>query len=115
MLIELICRRTWTTCRKAVALLKENKIDYRYREYTKEPLDIKEIKELLKKLDVKPKEIFIKNGKMNRKLGLSGEEPDAVLIRAIAQHPTLLKRPIGVSGDKAVLARPIEKLLELAD
>ncbi len=96
-------------------MLKENKIDYRYREYTKEPLDIKEIKELLKKLDVKPKEIFIKNGKTNRELGLSGEEPDAVLIRAIAQHPTLLKRPIGVSGNKAVLARPIEKLLELAD
>ena len=95
--------------------MKENKIDYRYREYTKEPLDIKEIKELLRKLNVKPKEIFIKNDKMNRELGLSGEEPDSVLISAISQHPTLLQRPIGVSGDKAVLARPIEKLLELVD
>ncbi len=95
--------------------MKKNKIDYRYREYTKEPLDIKEIKELLRKLNVKPKEIFIKNGKMNRELGLSGEEPDSVLISAISQHPTLLQRPIGVSGDKAVLARPIEKLLGLVD
>ena len=60
-----------------------------------------------------PKEILIKKGKMNRELGLSGEEPDTVLIRAIAHHPTLLKRPIGVLGNKAVLARPIEKLLEL--
>ncbi|MDH3744338.1 MAG: arsenate reductase (glutaredoxin), partial [Acidobacteriota bacterium] len=48
-----------------------------------------------------------------RELGLTGEEPDADLIRDMAAHPTLLERPIGVLGDRAVVGRPPEKLLEL--
>ena len=45
--------------------------------------------------------------------GLTGDEPDGRLIKLMAQHPTLLQRPIGVRGRKAVVGRPPEKLLEL--
>jgi len=47
-----------------------------------------------------------------REAGLSGDETEKALIAAMADHPTLLQRPIGVKGARAVLGRPPEKLLE---
>jgi len=35
------------------------------------------------------------------------------LIELMARHPTLLQRPIGVAGKKAVVGRPVEQLLTL--
>jgi arsenate reductase len=49
----------------------------------------------------------------NRELKLKGEEDPRVLIAAMAEHPTLLQRPIGVLGGRAVLGRPPENLLTL--
>jgi arsenate reductase (glutaredoxin) len=45
-------------------------------------------------------------------LGLADREAD-VLLRAITEHPILLERPIFVMGERAVVARPPERLLEL--
>lgn len=45
--------------------------------------------------------------------GLSDETPDAALIKAMVEHPNLLQRPIVEVGDRAVLARPAEKALEI--
>jgi arsenate reductase len=45
-------------------------------------------------------------------LGLETAAPDE-LLEAITTHPILLERPIFVVGDKAVIARPPERLLEL--
>jgi arsenate reductase (glutaredoxin) len=44
-------------------------------------------------------------------LGLADREAD-VLLRAITEHPILLERPIFVMGERAVVARPPERLLE---
>jgi arsenate reductase len=109
-MIELICAATCTTCRKAVALLDEKGVGYRYREYTREPLSEKEIRSVLRKLGLRPRDVLRKNA-----LGLTGEEPDDELIAAMVRHPTLLQRPIGVLGNKAVVGRPPERLLELAE
>jgi arsenate reductase len=48
-----------------------------------------------------------------KELGLTGDEPDAKLIAAMARHPALLQRPIGIVGDRAMVGRPPERLLEL--
>ena len=45
-------------------------------------------------------------------LRLDDAGPEA-LLRAITQHPILLERPIVVRGDRAVIARPPERVLEL--
>jgi arsenate reductase len=89
-------------------LLNEKGIEYRYREYTREPLSETEIRDVLRKLGLHPRDVLRKND-----LGLTGEEPDDELIAAMARHPTLLQRPIGVVGERAVVGRPPERLLEL--
>ena len=85
-------------------------IEYRYREYTREPLSEKEIRDVLRKLGLRPRDVLRKND-----LGFTGEEPDKELTAAMARHPTLLQRPIGVLGDRAVVGRPPERLLDLAE
>jgi len=94
-------------------LLKEYGIKFEYREYTRDPLDVGELKKLLKKLGKKPVDVLRKTDKVAKQLGITGNEDPKELLELMAKHPTLLQRPIGVSGRKAVLGRPIENLLQL--
>jgi arsenate reductase len=64
-------------------------------------------------LGVGPKAVLRKNDKAYRELELNGNESDEVLIEHMANYPTLLQRPIGIVGDKAVVGRPPENLLTL--
>lgn len=112
-MIELICRKTCSTCRKAVALLDERGVRYRYREYTEEPLSKAELERVLGLLGVSARDVVRKNDAAYKALGLTGQESDAKLLALMIEHPTLLQRPIGVKGQRAVVGRPPERLLEL--
>ena len=95
-------------------MLEEHGVEYRYREYKKEPLDEAELRELFARLGMSPRELLRRRDKAFRELGLTGEESEERLIGLMAGHPTLLERPIGVVGDNAVVGRPVERLLELS-
>ena len=86
-------------------------MDYVYREYTKEPLDPGEIQEVLGKHGVGPRDVL--RGRDAKKAGLTGDETDEMLVALMAENPRLLQRPIAVVGERAVVARPTEALLEL--
>lgn len=94
-------------------MLDEKDIEYRYRDYVKNPLTEAEIRDVLRRLDLRPKDVLRTKDPAFKELGLTGQEPDDRLIREMANHPTLLQRPIGVKGKKAVVGRPPERLLEL--
>lgn len=94
-------------------MLQDKGIEFEYREYTDDPLSAAEIKKVLKQLGVGPKGVLRKNDKAYKDNGITGDETDAALIKLMATHPTLLQRPIGVKGDKAVIGRPVENLLDL--
>jgi arsenate reductase len=96
-------------------LLDEKAIPYRYREYTREPLTESEICEVLRQLGLPPRDLLRSKDPAYAGLGLAGEESDDALIRAMAHHPTLVQRPIGRLPGKAILGRPPERLLELAE
>ena len=50
---------------------------------------------------------------IDAKYARSHPSPELQSIAHMAEHPTLLERPIGVKGGRAVVGRPIENLLEL--
>lgn len=81
--------------------------------YYIEPLSEKKLKELIRKTGLRPIDVVRMKEAEFKELGLSDETTDAELIKAMIQHPNLLQRPIVEVGDKAVLARPAEKALEL--
>lgn len=96
-------------------MLDERAIPYRYREYTREPLTEGEIREILRLLDIPARDLLRPRDAAYAELGLTGREPDEELIRAMARHPTLVQRPIGRLPGRAVLGRPVERLLELVE
>jgi arsenate reductase (glutaredoxin) len=95
-------------------LLADKKVPYRYRDYTEEPLTRAELQEVVRLLGVKAATLLRKNDPAYKEHGLNGAEPDARVIDLMVAHPTLLQRPIGVVGDRAVVGRPPEALLALA-
>jgi len=92
-------------------LLNEHAIPHTYREYTQDPLSEAELRSVLSKLGMGPREVLRKRDATKHQI--SADLDDDGLIAAMAQHPRLLQRPIGVNGDRAALGRPIENLLEL--
>ena len=73
------------------------------------------LRELLKKANLQPQDVLRKRDKVYKKLNLAEENDPDKLIKLIIEHPSLLQRPIVEVGDKAVLARPFEKGIELIE
>jgi len=96
-------------------LLDAKGVAYRYREYTQRPLSQDEIRRVLAKLRAVPGDLLRSRDPVFRELGLTGSEAPDRLVALMAEHPTLLERPIGIRGDRAVVGRPVERLLELLD
>lgn len=71
------------------------------------------LRDLLRKAGIRPIEAVRKKEAVFKESGLTDDAPDDELINAMVQHPQLLQRPIVEVGDRAVLARPVEKALEL--
>jgi arsenate reductase len=94
-------------------LLKEHDVEFNYREYTESPLTKAELEKVLALLGMEPADVLRKNDAAFKELGLTGKESRAVLLRHMAEHPTLLQRPIAIVGKKAVVGRPPERILEL--
>jgi arsenate reductase len=95
-------------------LLRESGIPFEKINYYIEPLSRKKLMELLRKLNMKPRDLLRKNEPIFKELGLAnGEFSDSELIDLMAKHPDLLQRPIVERGDRAVLGRPVENVKEL--
>lgn len=96
-------------------MLDENGVEYEYRDYKKEPLAEAEIRFVLAGLRVAPRDVLRKRDRAFRDLGLTGTEGEDELIAFMASHPTLLERPIGILGERAVVGRPPARLLTLLE
>jgi arsenate reductase len=96
-------------------LLKEEGIPFTNREYTKDPLSEAELREVFAKLGARPKDLLRPRDKAYGELGLTGDESDDTLFAHMAAHPTLVQRPIGILGDRAVIGRPHTELLKLVN
>jgi arsenate reductase len=109
--------RRCSTCQKLGALLAEHGVEYEGIEYHEVGVSEETIRELLRKSGLAPRDLLRTREPLVAELGLldgdgvSGDE----LIAAMAQNPKLLQRPIVVRGERALLARPIERALELLD
>ncbi len=111
--------RRCSTCRNLAALLAERGIDYDGVEYHETGLDEATIRSLLAKSGLGPRDILRRREPLVAELGLLDGDGDGAgasadeLIAAMVQHPKLLQRPIAVRGDRALLARPVQRVLEL--
>jgi arsenate reductase len=103
---------TCTTCRKLAALLAERRIDFERVNYYVEPIGEERLRELLRKAGAAPRD-FLRT--RERPGAADGVDSDDALIAMMAADPDLIQRPIVERGERAVLARPVERVLELLD
>jgi len=100
--------------RAALELLRARGIEPLIVEYLKHPPHGKEIERVAGLIGEPVKAMLRTDEPEYSELGLDGHGvSDAALIAAMAAHPRLIQRPILVAGERAVIARPPERVLEL--
>lgn len=98
--------------RQALKLLQQQNINPELIYYLKTPPKVQQIVDLLKKLNMQPKELIRTKESLFTDLGLE-TATDQQLIKAMSQHPQLIQRPIAINGASAIIARPAELIQEI--
>jgi arsenate reductase len=100
--------------RKALKILHDHYCDIEIINYLEIDLDVSLIKDVLKKLSLKPRDILRTSEQDYKDNNLKEDDfSDDDLIDYMIKHPKLIERPIVIRGHKAVLGRPPENVLEL--
>ncbi|SDJ60067.1 arsenate reductase (glutaredoxin) [Microbulbifer yueqingensis] len=100
--------------RQTLQLLQDKGVEPEVVLYLETPPDAATLRELLKKLGIDARELLRTGEDAYKELGLKDRDlAEDDLIRAMAEHPKLIQRPIVVKGERAVLGRPPENVLEL--
>lgn len=93
--------------------MTENGIDFESINYIEKPLSLQELKRLLKAAGLRAQEVIRTNEAAYHEYVKDRKLSNEQLVRVMAEHPELIQRPIVVRGERAVLARPVERLTEL--
>ena len=100
--------------RQALSLLEEAGVNAQVVKYLETPPSAEELDALLTKLGLEPIDVMRTQDDLFKELGLQGKTLSREEgIRLLSEHPALLERPIVVRGDKAVVARPPERVSEV--
>ena len=105
---------TCTTCRKVVKALNEAGVDFEKVNYYIKPFTKIKLQNLLKKMKMKPSELLRKNEQAYKDLDMKNKKyTEAQVLDLMIKNPDLVQRPIIEKGEKAILARPPERLKEI--
>jgi len=102
------------TSRKVLGILRDSGQQPRVIEYLKTPPTKAELKGLLTKLGMTPRQLLRRRGTPFDELGLDDPaKTDEQLIDAILAHPILMERPVVVTEKGVRVCRPAEKVMEI--
>ncbi len=105
-------KTTCSNCKRLARILTERGIDFDRVDYHIDPLPEAKIRELLAKAGLGPRAVLREKEAGAQEL-LARDASDDEIVAAMAADPVRLQRPIVERGDRAVLARPAERVLEL--
>lgn len=99
--------------RQTLQLIKDKGVEIEVIEYLKDIPTENELTEIVNKLGINPNQL-LRKGEEVYKTNFKGKElSDSEWIKAMVEFPKLIERPIVIKGNKAVLGRPPENVLEL--
>ncbi len=100
--------------RSALVLLKGKNLNPKIVLYLEKKFTKEELKTILKKLNITPKDLLRSTEKEFKEKDLSKSSlSDNQIIEIMLNCPKLIQRPIVVNGSKAIVARPPEKVFEI--
>lgn len=113
MTTEIYYNPRCSKCRQTLALIRERGIEPTLIAYLEDPPSKRTLSDIIRKLGVDPVEFIRFKEPVARELGLNRKDKrsKAAWIEILTENPSLLERPIVVSGDKAVIGRPPENVL----
>ena len=99
--------------REGVCFLENTDTPFEVVNYLENTPTTQELEDLLKKLNLEPIDLVRKKESIWIENFKGKELTSTEIIQAMVAHPKLIERPIVVKGNKAVIARPTEKINEL--
>lgn len=100
--------------RAALALLEENDVQITIVYYLEEPLERSELENLLDQLGLPLRDLLRKSEVEYEQFALGDETlSEDIVYELVLKNPILIQRPIAVAGNRALIARPPERVLEL--
>lgn len=95
--------------RECLVFLENSGQKYEIVKYLEDVPRFEELKKIIQKLEIKPIELVRRKEKIWIENFKDKTLTDDEIIQAMISNPILIERPIVINGDKAVIARPLEK------
>jgi arsenate reductase len=112
--LEIFHNPSCSKSRGAMEILAGREIDADVTEYLKAPPDRATLERIVDVIDAAPAEL-VRKDKRFEELGLDAADYQTrdQVVALLVEHPELMERPVVIVGNRGVIARPPEKLLEL--
>lgn len=112
--ITIYQKPTCTTCRQVYRALVEAGVDFNAVDYYVDPLSKQKLTDLIRKMGIAPRDLLRTREGEYRSLRLAERElADDEIVDLMVKHPNLIQRPIVEKGNRAILARPAERLRDI--
>jgi len=103
-----------TKSRQTLELLRSEGIEPEIVEYLKTPPSESELRSILEKLKMKPRDLIRRKEAAFKESGLDDPSlSDEEVLQAMVENPILIERPIAIKGNQAAVGRPPENVLEI--
>ncbi len=99
--------------RECLCFLENSNHQYKVIKYLETPLSFNELQEIIVKLAINPIQLIRTKEKIWVEKFKSKKLSNDEIIQAMVNFPILIERPIAVNENKAVIARPIEKINDI--
>jgi arsenate reductase len=99
--------------RLGISALEEAKVKFEVIKYLETPLNEEDLKEILAILNISPIQLVRKTEKIWKENYKGKDVSDQSIIKAMVENPKLIERPIVIKGNKAVIGRPTELIVDL--
>ena len=112
-MIQIYHNSRCTKSRECLAFIEDSGIEYEVIKYLDNVPTFDELKTIIEKLDLKPIELVRQKEQVWLENLKNTTMTDDEIIQAMISNPILIERPIVINGDKAVIARPLEKAVTI--
>jgi len=112
-MIEIYHNPRCSKSRQGLAIIEESGKDFKIIKYLDEKLTSEELEVIISKLGIKSIDLVRKNEAIWKSDYKGKTLSDKEIIDAMILNPKLIERPIVINGDKAVIGRPTESILEI--
>lgn len=99
--------------RQTLEIIQKKGLEIEIIDYLVKPPTIKELEEIIALLKINPEDLVRKSEDIYKEKFKGKKITQQEWVKIMVEHPKLIERPIVISGDKAIIGRPPEKVIEL--